>query len=63
MSGLDSIGGGVTKIIVAHRLATIRNADRIFFMQEGEVVGSGTFDDLVAKFPEFANQAALAGLA
>jgi ATP-binding cassette, subfamily B, bacterial PglK len=63
MSGLDAIGGGVTKIIVAHRLATIRNADRIFFMQEGEVVGSGTFDELVAKFPEFANQAALAGLA
>ena len=61
--GLDAIGGGVTKIIVAHRLATIRHADRIFFMQEGVVVGSGTFDDLVSAFPDFARQAALAGLA
>ena len=63
MEGLEAIGGGVTKIIVAHRLATIRHADRIFFMQEGEVVGSGTFDELVSSFPDFARQAALAGLA
>ncbi len=63
MEGLDAIGGGVTKIIVAHRLATIRHADCIFFMQEGEVAGSGTFDELVAAFPDFARQAALAGLA
>ncbi len=62
MAGLDAIGGGVTKIIVAHRLATIRHADRIFFMQEGEVVGSGTFDELISAFPDFARQAALAGL-
>jgi len=63
MSGLEAIGGGVTKIVVAHRLATIRTADNIFFMQEGKVVGSGTFDELVATIPEFARQAALAGLA
>ena len=63
MEGLETIGGGVTKIIVAHRLATIRHADRIFFMQEGVVVGSGTFDDLVSEFPDFARQASLAGLA
>ena len=61
--GIDAIGGGVTKIVVAHRLATIRHADRIFFMKEGEVAGSGTFDELVAEIPEFAHQAALAGLA
>lgn len=62
MKGLEAIGGEVTKIIVAHRLATIRHADRIFFMQEGEVLGSGTFDELVSSFPDFARQAALAGL-
>lgn len=60
--GIDAIGGGVTKIVVAHRLATIRNADRIFFMRDGEIVGRGTFDELVEGFPEFARQAALAGL-
>jgi ABC-type bacteriocin/lantibiotic exporter with double-glycine peptidase domain len=62
-SGIDAIGGGVTKIVVAHRLATIRNADRIFFMADGDVLGSGTFDELVERFPEFAHQASLAGLA
>jgi len=61
-SGIDAIGGGVTKIVVAHRLATIRNADRIFFMADGVVVRSGTFAELVDSVPEFATQAGLAGL-
>jgi len=62
-AGIDAIGGGVTKIVVAHRLATIRYFDRIFFMEGGEVVGAGSFDDLIERFPEFARQASLAGLA
>lgn len=62
-SGINAIGDGVTKIVVAHRLATIRHADCIFFMRDGEIIGNGTFDELVASFPEFAHQAALAGLA
>ena len=63
MEGLEAIEGNITKIIVAHRLATIRHADLIFFMQGGVVAGSGTFDELIAKFPDFARQATLAGLA
>jgi len=62
MEGLDAIEGDITKIIVAHRLATIRHADLIFFMQEGVVAGSGTFDELIKNFPDFARQATLAGL-
>ena len=62
-ASLDAIGDGVTKIVVAHRLATIRHVDRIFFMRDGLIVGSGTFDELVAEIPDFAHQAALAGLA
>ena len=54
--------GKVTLITVAHRLSTIRDADQIFFMSEGRVAASGTFDELVAAVPEFALQAALAGL-
>ena len=63
MEGLEAIKGNITKIIVAHRLATIRHADIVFFMQEGVVVGSGTFDELIKQFPDFARQAMLAGLA
>lgn len=60
---IRGLGDDITKIVVAHRLATIKHSDRIFFMREGAVVGAGTFDELVAAFPDFARQAELAGLA
>ena len=36
-----------TKIIVAQRIGTIRNADRIIVLDKGEEVGSGTHDELM----------------
>lgn len=61
-AAIRSVGDGVTKIVVAHRLATIKDFDRIFYLEDGALVGSGTFDDLIDRFPGFARQAALAGL-
>ncbi len=43
-----------TRIIVAHRLSTIRNVDKIFVLDGGRIVESGTFDELVAKGGMFA---------
>jgi len=62
-AAISSIGVGVTKVVVAHRLATIQQSDCIFFMRQGELMGSGTFAELVKRFPDFAQQAELAGLA
>ena len=60
---IGAIAGDVTKVIVAHRLATIQHSDQIFFMRDGELVDSGTFGELVERVPDFAQQAQLAGLA
>lgn len=41
-------------VIVAHRLSTIRHADRIYFLDKGRVLDAGTYDALVARSPAFA---------
>lgn len=59
---IKQLRGEITTVTVAHRLATIQHSDQIFFMSAGRLVASGSFDELVATAPEFARQAALAGL-
>jgi ABC-type multidrug transport system fused ATPase/permease subunit len=44
----------VTRIVVAHRLSTIRGADRIYVLDRGKVAASGTFDELMTDSPIFA---------
>lgn len=60
---IRELRGDVTVIAVAHRLSTIRESDRIVFMQDGTIGAQGTFDEVVASNPAFAAQARLAGLA
>jgi ATP-binding cassette subfamily B (MDR/TAP) protein 1 len=46
---------GRTTIIIAHRLSTVRNADCIFVVSEGKIVGQGTHDELLVTCPEYQN--------
>jgi ABC-type multidrug transport system fused ATPase/permease subunit len=61
-SAIRGLHGKTTVVTVAHRLATIQHSDVIFFMSHGKVEAAGKFDELVARVPEFALQARLAGL-
>ena len=47
--------GGMTVLVVAHRLSTIRNADRIVIISAGAVKESGKHDELLALKGEYAN--------
>jgi ABC-type bacteriocin/lantibiotic exporter with double-glycine peptidase domain len=59
---LINLKGKVTLIIAAHRLATIRSADRIYYMSNGAIAGQGTFQDLRSQIPDFDQQAEIQGL-
>ena len=53
-AALDAATKGRTTFVIAHRLATIRNADRILVFDGGKIVESGNFDELVARNGKFA---------
>ncbi|WP_426421148.1 glucan ABC transporter ATP-binding protein/ permease [Bradyrhizobium genosp. A] len=56
-AALDEVMKGRTTFVIAHRLSTIRNATRILVFENGRVIESGTFDELVAKNGHFAELA------
>jgi len=46
---LDKIIVGRTTIVIAHRLSTIVNADQIYVLEDGQIINSGTHEELLAK--------------
>jgi ABC-type bacteriocin/lantibiotic exporter with double-glycine peptidase domain len=61
-TSIQSLKGEVTLIVIAHRLSTIKEADLIHYVEKGEIKGSGTFEELREKVPNFNSSASIMGL-
>jgi ABC-type multidrug transport system fused ATPase/permease subunit len=59
---VQGLRGQVTVVIIAHRLSTVRNADAVYYLDAGQVIASGTFDEVRRQVPDFDRQAQLMGL-
>ena len=59
---LQSLKNEMTVILIAHRLSTVQHADKIIYLDKGNIVAEGTFAELKAKVPNFAKAVELMDL-
>ena len=52
---MDKLSKGRTTIVVAHRLSTVRKADKIIVLDNGKIVESGSHETLIAKDGVYTN--------
>jgi ABC-type multidrug transport system fused ATPase/permease subunit len=61
-SDIQKLKGSTTVILIAHRLSTVRDADLVLYMDKGEIVARGSFEEVRNAVPDFDRQAKLMGL-
>jgi ABC-type multidrug transport system fused ATPase/permease subunit len=54
---LEELKKDRTIIMIAHRLSTVKNCDKLYFMKEGKIISSGNYEELVSKCAEFRKMA------
>jgi ATP-binding cassette subfamily C protein len=59
---IQGLKGKVTVVLIAHRLSSIRNADKVIYMKGGKLVASGKFEEVRRLVPAFNEEANLMGL-
>ena len=58
----NKLKGSVTLVVVAHRLSTVRNADKVIYVSNGKITAQGTMEEVRRLIPDFNTQAKLLGL-
>lgn len=53
MQALDLIGRRCTMVVIAHRLSTVKKCDRIYEVDQGQIIASGDFETLTRLSPTF----------
>jgi ABC-type multidrug transport system fused ATPase/permease subunit len=61
-TALHNLGDDVTVIVIAHRLATVRSASQVIYLEEGRILAKGSFEEVRRQIPNFDKQAKLMGL-
>jgi ABC-type multidrug transport system fused ATPase/permease subunit len=59
---IHALRGSTTVVIIAHRLSTVRNADKVVYLSDGKVLATGTFDEVRESVPDFDRQAKIMGI-
>lgn len=59
---IQALKGSSTIIMIAHRLSTVRQADKVVYLNEGRIQAIGTFEEVRSQVPNFDTQAKLMGL-
>jgi ABC-type multidrug transport system fused ATPase/permease subunit len=59
---ISALRGSTTILMIAHRLSTVRNADKIIYLSQGKIIAMGSFEHLRSVVPDFDRQAKLMGL-
>ena len=59
---IHDLKGFTTVVIIAHRLSTVRNTDKVVYIDKGKTVATGSFDEVRQAVPDFDYQAKIMGL-
>jgi ABC-type multidrug transport system fused ATPase/permease subunit len=61
-AAIEKLKGNTTVIMIAHRLSTVKRADLVVYMENGQVLAKGTFDEVRSIIPNFNLQAEIMGI-
>jgi len=59
---INALKGSMSVVLIAHRISTVRNADLVVYLDNGDLITSGTFDEVRKRVPDFDLQAKLMGI-